>query len=156
LQLANGKLGLIDYGQTRAMDDETRLAFARIFVALHAHPDQVAPAMRAAGFALRDESDEMLRQYATVLFDHDIESQKRGYKIAQEYFAHLMKENPIVSMPDAAIFIARTSLMFRGMGSALGENQIQTAKYWYKHAQKALDDASELDEEAMYLPFQWH
>jgi aarF domain-containing kinase len=112
-------------------------------VALHADPDQVAPAMRAAGFVLRDESDEMLRQYATVLFNHDMESQKRGYRIAQEYFAHLMKDNPLVSMPDAAIFIARTSLMFRGMGSALGENQIQTAKHWYKHAQKALQDEND-------------
>lgn len=144
MQLTNGKLGLIDYGQTREMDDDTRLSFARIVVALHEQPNNVASEMRTAGFVLRDASDdETLRQYATVLFDHDIESQRRGYRIAQEYFAQLMKDNPILSMPEAAIFIARTSLMFRGMGSALGENQIQTAKYWYKHAQKALQQASQ-------------
>lgn len=144
MQLKNGKLGLIDYGQTREMDNDTRLAFARIIVALKDSPKDVGPVMRRAGFKLEKDSDNMLCQYASVLFDSDIESKRRGYQIAQEYFAELMKDNPLVSMPDAAIFIARTSLMFRGMGSALGENQIQTAQFWYKHAKKAIVNDSKL------------
>lgn len=38
----------------------------------------------------------------------------------------------------SAVFVARTSWMFRAMGSLLDE-QIQTAKRWSKHARAALN-----------------
>jgi hypothetical protein len=88
----------------------------------------------------------------------------------QEYFKALMDENPLLSFPDSAsecdffadvihspckthnfvvaVFVGRTSLMFRGMGSAMGGlGQIRTASRWYPHAKQALakDGSSQKD-----------
>ena len=46
----------------------------------------------------------------------------------------------------ALVFGGRTSLMFRGMGSAIGSGQICTAKHWYKHAKKAVTEISKPSE----------
>ena len=86
----------------------------------------------------------------------------------KEYFKSLMDRNPLLSIPDSAgtfqhvldaylvvgcfihfltftlsssiVFVARTSLLFRGMGNAVGSGQIRTSLRWYKNARKALDE----------------
>lgn len=95
MQLDNGQIGLIDYGQTRRIDDEQRIAFSRIVVALNENAKHnknapafnataVAGAMRNAGFATRDNTDDaIITQYARLLFDSDEESEKQGFSIPQ-------------------------------------------------------------------------
>jgi aarF domain-containing kinase len=86
LQLDDGRLGLIDYGQTRRMDDIQRRQFARIVVALHedAAPQVTAAAMRAAGFVTRNNADDtMMCRYACLLFDSDEDSMRNGFCIPQ-------------------------------------------------------------------------
>jgi predicted unusual protein kinase regulating ubiquinone biosynthesis (AarF/ABC1/UbiB family) len=145
LKLNDGRLGLIDYGQTRRIDIDQRVKFAQVVVALNGNrkPGRIAPytfashnsstvarAMREAGFATRNnDDDEVMMQYAKLLFDSDEESQARGFVIPQvlsvsrcansrpsrrayvrgsivfnqqEYFKSLMEENPLVTIPDSA------------------------------------------------------
>jgi aarF domain-containing kinase len=103
LQLNDGRLGLIDYGQTRRIGNVQRKAFARVVVELnesrkHEHEGRflhggaatcfntsaIASAMRGAGFAVRDTADdETMTQYARLLFDSDEESERQGYTIPQ-------------------------------------------------------------------------
>jgi aarF domain-containing kinase len=99
LKLNDGRLGLIDYGQTRRIDSDQRIKFAQVVVALNGNqkPDRMAPyafsshnasavarAMRDAGFATRNnDDDEVMMQYAKLLFDSDEESQARGFVIPQ-------------------------------------------------------------------------
>lgn len=115
----DGRLGLIDYGQTRRIDDQQRVAFSRVVVALgdkqahhtatkllHKHSfnaTAVACAMRNAGFSTKDNTDdEIMLEYARLLFDSDEESEKQGFVIPQEYFASLSSRNPLVDIPDSA------------------------------------------------------
>lgn len=111
----DGRLGLIDYGQTRRIDDKQRIAFSRVVLALgdkKAHggaskrvfnATAVACAMRNAGFSTQDNSDdETMLEYARLLFDSDEESEKQGFVIPQEYFAALMDRNPLIDIPDSA------------------------------------------------------
>lgn len=112
---------MIDYGQTRRIDDQQRKEFSRVVVALcdgkREHLSDIKPlvkhhtfdaaavsnAMRNAGFATKNNTDDdIMLQYARLLFDSDEESEKRGFVIPQEYFASLMSENPLVEMPDSA------------------------------------------------------
>lgn len=82
----DGRLGLIDYGQTRRIDDAQRFQFARIVVALHedSDPQVAAAAMRAAGFALQNNADDrMMCRYAYLLFDSDEDSIRSGFCIPQ-------------------------------------------------------------------------
>jgi aarF domain-containing kinase len=99
LKLNDGRLGLIDYGQTRRIDRDQRIKFAQVVVALNSNrkPDRIAPytfashnstavarAMREAGFATRiNDDDDVMMQYAKLLFDSDEESQARGFVIPQ-------------------------------------------------------------------------
>lgn len=168
LELDDGRLGLIDYGQTRQITDSDRLASARIVVALdHGNQTDIATAMQAAGFKTKAPNDtEILCKYASLFFDDDSESKKLGFATPQLYFASLMSSNPLVDIPGSAskyhhhwlskssvlcslvlvlltftlstVFIARTSFLFRGLNSAMGGGPMRTAHRWERHAKQAL------------------
>jgi hypothetical protein len=129
LHLDDGRLGLIDYGQTRRMEANQRVAFAKVVLALedsrdrrahgqHAHRCHfnatcVAGAMREAGFSTRNNTDDnIMLSYARILFDSDEESEEHGFVIPQEYFASLMHKNPLVAVPDSArkLFVGQKHL----------------------------------------------
>ncbi len=101
LLLDDGRLGLIDYGQTRRINDTERVDFARIVVALNQkvtnenskreneikyqrNLTHVASEMRRAGFVTRNNTDdEIMFHYAQLIFDSDEESVRRGFSIPQ-------------------------------------------------------------------------
>jgi aarF domain-containing kinase len=100
MKLDDGRLGLIDYGQTRQISDRERMDFARIVVALNQkvtaghskHLDiqyqrnitHVAHTMRMAGFVTRNNTDDdVMFHYAQLIFDSDEESVRRGFSIPQ-------------------------------------------------------------------------
>lgn len=97
-------MGLIDFGQTRRLDDEERLALSRVIIAVgtDAEPAIIASTMQAAGFCAQDNEDyEMWTKYATLFFDSDLESQRLGFATPQLYFQSLMQKNPLTEIPDA-------------------------------------------------------
>jgi len=115
MHLDDGRLGLIDYGQCRRIDDKLRKGFARVVVALdesrvnhlHGAPEfntaLVAEAMRQTGFTLRDNTDDWsFLEYARILFDSDEESARLGLPTPQDYFNRLMTDNAMVDVPDSA------------------------------------------------------
>ena len=104
LELPDGRLGLIDFGQTRRLLDTERLALAKVIVALgtEAEPTLIAESMQKAGFIAEDNNDHaMWVKYATLFFDSDLESQRLGFPTPQLYFVSLMEENPLTEIPDA-------------------------------------------------------
>jgi aarF domain-containing kinase len=106
LELDDGRLGLIDYGQTRRLSNDERLSSARVVAALGTESrnnTEIAAVMRKAGFAAKDPGDdEMLVRYATLFFDDDSESRKLGFASPQLYFVSLMLRNPLTKIPDEA------------------------------------------------------
>eukprot|EP00977_Amphora_coffeiformis_P010911 scaffold2576_cov175-Amphora_coffeaeformis.AAC.15 len=141
LELSDGRLGLIDYGQTRRLTDTERLALARVIVALgtNANPAVIAESMQAAGFVAQDNKDYVMwTKYATLFFDSDMESQRLGFPTPQLYFVSLMEQNPLIEIPDAFVFVARVSFLFRGMGSGIGIPPVCTSHYWLSEARAAL------------------
>jgi aarF domain-containing kinase len=105
LVLEDGRLGLIDFGQTRRLSDDERVGFARVVLALAGGSDDegVAEALRRAGFASQDDTDAAtLARYATLFFDSDHESRNLGFATPQLYYASLMRSNPLTVIPDAA------------------------------------------------------
>ena len=104
MELPDGRLGLIDFGQTRRLTDTERLALARVVEALgtQADPVVVAESMQAAGFIAEDNADHaMWTKYATLFFDSDLESQRLGFPTPQLYFVSLMEENALTEILDA-------------------------------------------------------
>mmetsp|Transcript_24238 Transcript_24238/g.35916 ORF Transcript_24238/g.35916 Transcript_24238/m.35916 type:complete len:620 (+) Transcript_24238:134-1993(+) len=140
LLLKSGKLGLIDYGQTRYLGKDSRLSLARIIAALgknEKNPAEIADAMRAFGFQSQNNNDEIVAKQAALYFDSDSEGKAMGLATPQTYLQHLNSIDFMEVVPDPAVFVARTSFLFRGMGALL-QQDVHTAKYWRKHAVKAL------------------
>eukprot|EP00521_Asterionellopsis_glacialis_P015007 CAMPEP_0195309038 /NCGR_PEP_ID=MMETSP0707-20130614/38535_1 /TAXON_ID=33640 /ORGANISM="Asterionellopsis glacialis, Strain CCMP134" /LENGTH=781 /DNA_ID=CAMNT_0040373333 /DNA_START=574 /DNA_END=2919 /DNA_ORIENTATION=- len=153
MELNDGRLGLLDYGQCRRLEEYERIALAQIVALLgkrdntenneddksSLHEKDIADAMRKCGFRSKYNRDDMLVKYAELFFDSDIAGKKMGFESPHLYFRHLMKLDKLQNVPDCAVFVARSSFLFRGMGAML-ENQICTAKRWASHAEAALEN----------------
>jgi aarF domain-containing kinase len=163
LVLSDGRLGLIDFGQTKKLSDKERDDFARVVVALGSKADniEIAEAMRRAGFKSRLDADDTMAEYAALFFDSDFVHKEKGYATPQHYFQTLMAADPLINIPDSAsksrvglalavlrkrnrlltisltVMVARVSLLFRGAGSAIN-HQVQTSHNWKKHAERTL------------------
>lgn len=104
MELSDGRLGLIDFGQTRTLSDKERLEIAQVVVDLGKDADSctIAQSMRNAGFRTKLDGDEILAQYAALFFDSDHKSKEKGFSTPQHYFAALMETDPLIEVPDAA------------------------------------------------------
>ena len=104
LELPDGRLGLIDFGQTKKLDEHERLAFARVVVELgsQGHQNQTAQAMRLAGFQTKFDKNDSLAEYAALFFDSDFVHKEKGYATPQHYFQSLMASDPLTNIPDSA------------------------------------------------------
>lgn len=104
LVLTDGKLGLIDFGQTKRITDEERLGVARVVDAIghHSSDMQIAEYMRQLGFRTKFNKDDTLSQYGTLFFDSDIDGKLMGCATPQIYFSRLNKIDPLVNVPDVA------------------------------------------------------
>lgn len=122
LLLDCGRLGLIDYGQTRTLAKHDRLALAEVVAALGkpcTNASDISKAMRKFGFLSRDSNDENMAHFGALYFDSDAEGKILGYATPQKYLMHLNVIDPMVEVPDPAVFVARTSFLFRGLGALL-------------------------------------
>lgn len=141
LELDCGRLGLIDYGQTRRLTREDRLSLAGVVAALGkggSTPHDIADAMRNFGFRSRDDNDDIIAKNAALYFDSDAAGKALGCATPQTYLQHLNSIDPMIDVPDAAVFVARTSFLFRGLGALL-QQQLHTSKRWRRHAKIALE-----------------
>ena len=140
LVLDCGRLGLIDYGQTRRLATNDRLALAKVVSELgkqHTNAHEIANAMRNFGFVSRDNNDDNMAHFAELYFDSDSVGKKLGFSTPQKYLMHLNSIDPMIIVPDPAVFVARTSFLFRGLGALL-QQQLHTSQHWRKHAMLAL------------------
>ena len=90
LELKDGTMGLVDFGQVRQLSDEDRLAVARVVSALAdgSSAADVAKWMRILGFQTKDNSDDtIMKAYATIFFDSDFQSRELGFATPQLWFA---------------------------------------------------------------------
>lgn len=105
LELSNGKLGLIDYGQTRRLTTSERLSFAQVVLALSTEPmnaTNVSEAMRNGGFETKFRNDEITAKYGALFFDDDSDSKRMGCATPQLYLMKLSSIDPLTTVPDAA------------------------------------------------------
>jgi aarF domain-containing kinase len=102
--LSDGRLGLIDYGQFRRLQDHERLTIAHVVSDLGSNKNntKIADSMRCAGFRTKFDSDDGLAEFAAIFFDSDHECRKKGFATPQHYFEVLMATDPLIEVPDAA------------------------------------------------------
>mmetsp|Transcript_62153 Transcript_62153/g.74788 ORF Transcript_62153/g.74788 Transcript_62153/m.74788 type:complete len:686 (+) Transcript_62153:124-2181(+) len=144
LDLFDGRLGLIDYGQVQRLKEDDRIALANIVFHIgNGNSDEkIAGAMREFGFRTKLDTNEALAKFGAIFFDSDAEGFKLGFSSPQLYFESIMKRDPLVVVPDAAVMAARCSFLLRGLGSLL-QQQIRTSERWQSHAQVVLKSSAQ-------------
>jgi aarF domain-containing kinase len=142
LELENGKIGLIDYGQCKILSEAERLKLSKIVYELSSqniNDGTVTAAMHDFGFRFKNNLDHVIRKTAALFFDSDLDRIKLGLPSPQDYLLYLQSLDPMLEVPDAAVFVARASFLFRGMATMIGENHIHTCRRWASHAKFALE-----------------
>ncbi len=77
----------------------------------------ISKAMMKFCFLSRDSNKENMAHFGALYFDS--EGKILGYATPQKYLMHLNVIDPMVEVPDPAVFVARTSFLFRGLGALL-------------------------------------
>ena len=103
---------------------------------------EISQAMNDFGFHSRDNDEENISKFAALYFDSDAAGKRLGYATPQKYLQHLNSIDPMVSVPDPAVFVARTSFLFRGLGALL-QQQLHTSQHWKKHAENTIKNKGE-------------
>ena len=155
-------LGLIDYGQTKTITNKERYGIAKVILALEDDDDddeeedtedadaadksnslkveKIAIAMRQLGFITKNNNSLILSKYARLFFDSDDERMLyQNCPTPQSYFKLLTELDPLIVVPDVAVFVARCGFILRGMGTLLGK-QIKTSKRWSVYAKQAIQE----------------
>jgi aarF domain-containing kinase len=166
------RLALIDYGQVKVIDRETRLQLARIIVAL----DKVRRLEEAAAATTTTKQQPTTTQpnHAAALKEARLKvaafMKATGFRVAnddpeaiykygrlyydrddkvstgglhvQEYMESLSEKSAIVHVNDEFIMAGRTALMLRGLGHALNQHR-STAQAWAPFARAVLVENGE-------------
>jgi aarF domain-containing kinase len=131
------QIGLIDYGQVKRLDKQTRHLFARIILALcDDDRPRIIELMKEAGFRSKTMNPDVIFLYAKVSYDMD-NQELTGGKHIQMFMEDIEKMDPIVQLPQDLIMIGRTSLLLRGLCHALHQPR-SIAHAWKPIAERVL------------------
>ncbi|KAI9182981.1 hypothetical protein H9P43_003897 [Blastocladiella emersonii ATCC 22665] len=150
------EIGLIDYGQVKALSRSHRRHLARLIVAL-ADEDRAAvlAAMRAA--SLRSEKGDPDTLYRTGVMFLASDENDMGINV-QQYSEILAARDPMVAVPDWIVIALRMTLLLRGLGTLLAPHApVNSAKLWRPIAERVLaeigdEEGDGEDEHAVVVP----
>ncbi|KAF4675944.1 hypothetical protein FOL47_007011 [Perkinsus chesapeaki] len=134
VDLNTGKVGLIDYGQCKRMDDKTRLKLARLVVAVaDGVPQEEAKAMVEAGIRTARKDERYLSIIARLLF-----GRIEPYMLDPQFHLDLHKSDQIESLPGDTLMGYRVAMLLRGLALAT-RHSISVAELWKDEAQKCIE-----------------
>ncbi|CAM9781126.1 unnamed protein product [Phaeothamnion confervicola] len=135
------RVGLLDWGQTKELDVDSRRRFAHLVLALSdTDENAVAAAFVALGVKLEDPNDvDSINKLARVMFDT---RQVPGLNFNPFSAQNVLKLNAIRQYPQDLYFVLRTVLMFRGMAQSLGVD-FSLAQRWAPLARAMLSELGE-------------
>jgi predicted unusual protein kinase regulating ubiquinone biosynthesis (AarF/ABC1/UbiB family) len=129
--LKGGRIGLIDYGQSKRLPDSYRAAFAGLVVAL-AKGDRrgTSAALDGLGVVVSKDDDEIKSRLATGMFD------TRGKADPFDPDSPIKKAG-IVTFPRDMFFVLRVVQLLRGLANGMGVEDFSAAKQWQGFAEEA-------------------
>lgn len=145
LLLADGRLGLIDFGQSKVLDKEMRIKLARMIDALSSNEEsQIARALINLGLRFEDVnggvvSETRLAIMARILFDTCYVQEATVSPMSQD---SILRTTPLKAFNQSVWMVVRALVILRGLCFALKMDLSATA-IWYPYAQAALAAAGE-------------
>jgi len=137
--MPDGRLGLIDYGQVKELSIQNRIQLSKLVKALAENDsEKIQKVFIEMGFQTQEMNPYVIEKTAQVFFNRCDREMTEGTNL-QLFMEHLTKTDKTITFPDAHLFVARTSLLIRGLATILG-SEIRTSKYWLPYAEKVLKD----------------
>jgi aarF domain-containing kinase len=138
LLLDDGRLGLIDYGQVKAMTIDERIKYAKLIIA-HSRGNKeevVRIHFDEMGTVTKKRDIETAYLFSSFWNDRNTSDVCGDMNIAS-FIDHLEARDPMVKLPEEYIFAARVSVLLRGMGKAFGLN-LRMSEMWKEEAENFL------------------
>ena len=143
LLMPDGRLGLIDYGQVKRIDAATRLAYAKLILAIV--DDDTAEVARLCqsdppeGFGGRSKRADADVAYKLAVFwnDRDTPDVTEGMNL-QEFIDEMERRDPVVRAPEDMVMIARVSMLLRGTANAFNV-RLSVAEAWEPSAARVVE-----------------
>jgi len=124
---AKPKVVFLDFGLAKRLPPDFKQGMVRFAVALlQGQPELMARALVDLGFATRDDPLESLRSVSAVILDAAKQLRRQSYAdpdVLRETgrdLATLIRENPLVQVPDHLVLLARVTGLLSGVGKSLG------------------------------------
>lgn len=135
--MPDGRLGLIDYGQVKEVDEQARVELATLYEHLaHHDSEKVVGHFRDMGFKSKHSNKYVTEKTAVVFFDRCDRETTEGLNL-QLFLDKLTATDPTVVFPENHLFASRTSLLLRGLGTILG-HPVSAAQAWLPFADAVL------------------
>lgn len=134
----DGRLGLLDYGQVKALTPENRQMYSKLIVALaEEDKDEVVRLwFDEIENITRDRNPDVA--YALASFWHDRNTADViGDQNMHLFLDDMEKKDPIVDVNDDFVLVARTSILMRGFGNMMGLS-LRVAPIWRPYAEAYL------------------
>ena len=138
LLLDDGRLGLIDYGQVKAMTIEERIKYAKLIIA-HSRGDKaevVRIHFEELGTITKKNDFETAYLFSSFWNDRNTPDVCGDMNIAS-FIDYLEARDSMVKLPEEYIFASRVSVLLRGMGKAFGLN-LKMSEMWKEEAEAFL------------------
>lgn len=149
LLMKDGRIALLDYGQTKRLNLEERRKLAVLIKAISTETG-VLEALDEFGLKTVN-NDEVCRQMIAFLFFGSLSQVEKVAQIeegealclwkARVFFKELVERDRVSEIPGGLFLPVRTATLLRGMGLLLGM-MVSPAKSWAPYAQVALDEAA--------------
>lgn len=132
LVMKGGKIGLIDYGQSKRLPDSYRGAFARLVVALdNGDEDAVCAALDKLGVVTERDDRPVKAEMARGMFD-------TSGKVDPFDPESPIKKMGISKFPSDMFFVLRCVQLLRGLADGMGVKEFSCAHQWRPFADDAL------------------
>ena len=129
------KLGLIDFGQCKQLNNEEQVAISKLILAVANKQSNghIANAFRELGIKTKNDSTDFLANFARLMFgEFQVEY------LDHSWHAKLHKSDKVLYFPKELSMVYRTSLLLRGLAMSLQIN-CSVSDQWKHHAQQTLD-----------------
>ncbi|GIL52828.1 hypothetical protein Vafri_8592 [Volvox africanus] len=130
-----GRVGLLDYGQSKQLPDEKRRAFAELVLALNrGRASEISAALGDLGVVTERKDPEIRTEMAYGMFD------TRG-KVNPFDPNSPLKQSAISTFPADMFFVMRVVQLLRGLADGMGINDFSCARQWAPFAKDTLSRA---------------
>jgi len=132
LVLRGGRIGLLDYGQSKQLEDHHRKAFAQLVLELHRKKEErISEAVDMLGIVTKGSDVANRAKMARDMFD----TTGRVDPFSDD---SPIKSSAIETFPKDLFFVLRTTQLLRGLANGMDIDDFSCVDQWVPYAKTAL------------------